>query len=87
MKVLINYRADRRIKVVEIKSGSKLFLTDLEVFMAETGINDFTESHTGKVAISVEVFKTLWKGRVMRAEPNSFRFRRNAKKTEESVGI
>ncbi|WIT26494.1 hypothetical protein [Bacillus phage SPO1L4] len=56
MKVLINYRADRRIKVVEIRSGSKLFLADLEVFMTETGINDFTESHTGKVAVSVGVF-------------------------------
>ncbi|ACI91062.1 gp34.14 [Bacillus phage SPO1] len=87
MKVLINYRSDRRIKVVEIKSGSKLFLTDLEVFMQETGINDFTESHTGKVAVSVGVFKSLWKGCVVHAEPNSFRFRRNAKKTEETVGI
>ncbi|AGY47039.1 hypothetical protein CampHawk_161 [Bacillus phage CampHawk] len=87
MKVLINYRADRRIKVVEIKSGSKMFLTDLEVFMQETGINDFTESHMGKVTISVEAFKSLWKGRVVHAEPNSFRFRRNAKETEETVGI
>ena len=87
MKVLINYRADRRIKVVEIKSGSKMFLTDLEIFMIETNINDFTESHMGKVSISVEAFKTLWKGRVTSAEPNSFRFRRNAKEAEEGVGV
>ncbi len=49
---------------MEIKSGSKMFLTDLEVFMQETGINNFTESHMGKVTISVKLLnhsgKDVW---------------------------
>lgn len=83
LKVAIRYRVDKRIKVAEIRSGSKLFLTDLDVFIVETGINDFSESHMGNLSISTDVFKTLWEGRVTYAKPESFRFRKNEGNAEK----
>jgi hypothetical protein len=75
MRVRISYRADRRIKVVEVKTGTKHFLVPLHDFSYETRITDFTE-HLGEVSIDTDVYTKLWKGRIISAEPHSFRFRR-----------
>ncbi len=76
MKIKINYRTDKRIKVVEIRTGTKAFLHDLEEFALVTGIRDFEEP-TGVANIPADQYTTLWRGRINHAEPHSFKFRRS----------
>lgn len=78
--IKFKYRVDRRIKVAEITTRSKVFLTDLDIFMLETGIAYFEESTIGEAIVSQKVYKALWEGRVTSAEPHSFRFRRAKEK-------
>lgn len=75
-EISITFRIDQRIKVVEVATGNRKFLVPLETFSLETGIRDFSESTTGKANISTHAYSSIWKGQLLYAEPNSFRFRR-----------
>lgn len=77
--VHIRYRADKRIKVVEVRTGNRAFLTDLETFALETGIRDFEESTSGEAFIDSTAYTAIFRGRIQNAEPHSFRFRRAKK--------
>ena len=76
MKINLSYRVDKRIKVVELKTGNTAFLVELDDFVLVTEINDFTEEIAGKVLLSVEDYNKLRKERLTNARPHSFRFRR-----------
>jgi hypothetical protein len=75
VRIFIKYRVDQRIKVVEVRTGNKVFLVELEFFALETGIRDF-EEHIGEALIEGAVYTAIWKGRLNNAQPHSFRFRK-----------
>ena len=76
MQIKLNYRVDKRIKVIELRTGTKAFLVNLNDFTLITAISDFEES-TGVLVVDSQVYTTLWKERTNYAEPNSFRFRQS----------
>lgn len=79
MYISLKYRADQRIRKVEIKSGSNAFIVELETFSLITGVRDFSESHMGEVSIPIQDYVDLRKERITHGEPLSFRFRRAKK--------
>ena len=64
MNIKIKYRVDKRIRVVEITTGTKKFLVGLQDFSEETGITDFDENTTGVTAITGEAYSILWGDRI-----------------------
>ena len=83
MKIQIQYRIDKRIKVVEVKTGTRIFLVELDDFSFLTGLRDFEESVQGDTTVDIGCYKKLYDGRITHARPHSFRFRR-AKREDES---
>lgn len=74
MQIKLRYRVDKRIKIIELRTGTKAFLVNLNDFALITAINDLEES-AGVIVVDSQVYTTLWKERTNNAEPNSFRFR------------
>ena len=62
-KIHVKYRADKRIRIVEVTTGAKRFLVGLQDFGEEVGIDYFEES-IGEVFIDPPVYKTLWEVRM-----------------------
>lgn len=75
MKINIGYRVDKRIKVVEIRTGNTAFLVELEDFVLITGINEFEEA-TGVITLPIKDYSKLRKEELNHARPHSFRFRK-----------
>jgi hypothetical protein len=80
--ISIDYRADQRIRKVEVKSGSNIFIVELELFSEMTGIRDFSEWHMGAVSVPIANFVRMRKERVTYGEPTSFRFRKSKRESD-----
>jgi len=60
VKVQLTYRADLRLKVVECRTGSSVFLTDLELFAQLTTVDvEEYETRSGAISIDYKDFKKL----------------------------
>lgn len=60
----ISYRYDKRLKLVEVKSGNLTFLVLSDYFIECTDIKVDDEHRTGEEFIDFEHFKSLLKGRL-----------------------
>lgn len=77
MQIKLRFRRDNRIKIVELKTGTKAFLVPVVDFNTLVeGMEDYDEN-IGEISVDSSVYSLLWKGRVSHAEPHSFRFRRS----------
>lgn len=77
MYISIDYKTDQRIRKAEVRSGSNIFIVELDLFSEMTGIRDFSEGHIGgSVSVPIANFTRMRKERVTYGEPTSFRFRR-----------
>jgi hypothetical protein len=82
MYISLDYRADQRIRKVEVKSGNNAFIVELELFSEISGIRDFSETHMGTVSVPIPGFARMRKERITHGEPLSFRFRRAKRESE-----
>ena len=65
MKLSINYRVDRRIKVVEIRRDKTVFLVSLDIFMIHARLPIEGIIGSVKAEVSVEQYNTLSKNRMV----------------------
>lgn len=81
--ISLDYRADQRIRKVEVKSGDNIFIVELDLFCEMTGVKDFSEWHMGTVSVPIINFIRMRKERITYGEPLSFRFRRAKKESPD----
>jgi len=63
MKVIIDYKADFRLRLVQVTTGNLAFLVNLDLFKSVVRPEDLYDNPKGTARISVPSFNTLHRGK------------------------